>query len=175
MPRSLVLLVLASVGVALAAAPATAQSKFKLTSPAFTAGAAIPDGFTCGGANATPPLRWTKPPKGTKELAVTLVDPDAPTAKPFVHWVAWGIPPSPRQLPEQTLPPTVQQGNNGAGSTGYLGPCPPPDAGAHRYRFTLYALDEPTDLAVGASLDDLLTAIKGTVLAKSTLVGRYDR
>lgn len=60
---------------------------------------------------------------------------------------------------------------------GYGGPCPPPnDSVVHHYVFTLYALDE-ANLDVPASGgftgEDVLAAIKGHVLAKAVLTGKY--
>lgn len=150
------------------AAPAIAKAKLKLTSPAFEHRGTIPDGFTCDGANASPPLEWAGIPKGTVELAIVLEDLDVPGI--FVHWVAWGIDPDGGELPEETLPPEVVEGD-----PSYFGPCPPGGV-EHRYRFTLYALDVSVELEGGvATADDLRAAIKGTVLGKAKLIGVYAR
>jgi Raf kinase inhibitor-like YbhB/YbcL family protein len=58
---------------------------------------------------------------------------------------------------------------------GYDGPCPPwNDAIAHRYVFTLFALDVPT-LAVPERFTGMQAraAMAGHVLAQATLTGRY--
>jgi Raf kinase inhibitor-like YbhB/YbcL family protein len=167
-----------TIGVAalltVAAAPVSARRvPFAITSPAFRSGGLIPDGFTCKGANASLPLRWRGVPKRTEELALIMEDPDAPN-RTFVHWVAWGIDPTKRRIPEQTLPAGVVEGASGVGKPGYFGPCPPPSDGAHRYRITTYALDAAPDVAAGATATDLRAAIKGHVLATAKLVGRYD-
>jgi Raf kinase inhibitor-like YbhB/YbcL family protein len=58
---------------------------------------------------------------------------------------------------------------------GYDGPCPPwNDELAHRYVFTVYALDTgrlPVQGAFGGS--DVLKAIEGHVLAQAAITGRY--
>jgi hypothetical protein len=41
---------------------------------------------------------------------------------------------------EGKLPAGIAQSKGDVGRTGYLGPCPPPGSGAHRYVFTIYAL-----------------------------------
>lgn len=170
MHRALVVAVLAFAVVATTLGSAdAAKSRMKLTSPAFAAGEMIPDGFTCDGVSASPPLRWKGVPKGTVELAITVEDPDTARGT-FTHWVAWGIDPTLGALPEETLPDEVVQG-----SPSYIGPCPP-SGQQHRYRFTLYAVDEPIALEAGtATIDDLRAAIKGTVTAKAKLVGVYER
>ena len=157
------------------AGPASAARPFRVTSPAFAERGTVPDGFTCAGANASLPLRWTKPPKGTEQLALVMDDPDAVVGT-FVHWVAWGIDPATRRLPEQVVPAGVVEGANGAGRPGYLGPCPPPADGPHHYRITLYALDAPPDVAAGtATAADLRAAMRGHILAEDRTVGTYDR
>ena len=51
----------------------------------------VPREFTCDGANRRPRLEWSTPPPGTQELAIELLDPDAPGGT-FTHWVVYGIP-----------------------------------------------------------------------------------
>jgi phosphatidylethanolamine-binding protein (PEBP) family uncharacterized protein len=43
-----------------------------VSSPAFAAGAAIPQRFTCDGDNRSPPLRWSGVPAGTVEAALAI-------------------------------------------------------------------------------------------------------
>jgi Raf kinase inhibitor-like YbhB/YbcL family protein len=154
---------------------ASPRKPFTVSSPAFRNGGTIPEGFTCTGANASLPLRWRGVPKHTTQLALIMEDPDAPNGT-FVHWVAWGIDPKLRKLPEQVLPPSVLQGASGAGRAGYLGPCPPPADGAHHYRITLYALSAAPAVTSGsATAADLRAAIRGHVRGTARLVGLYDR
>lgn len=63
------------------------------------------------------------------------------------------------------------QVQNSAGDTAYTGPCPP--RGTHHYRFTVYALSEPTGLEEGAELDAALDAIEERAVARGTLQGTY--
>lgn len=126
-----------------------------LTSASFHNGGVIPKVFTCEGRNASPPLRWTAPPRGTRSFSLKVVDVDA---NGFVHWVARGIPPTARGLSAGYRGHAVVEGPNSAGGRGYTGPCPPPGSGRHRYVFTLSAL--------GAG---------GKVLARARLVGVYSR
>jgi Raf kinase inhibitor-like YbhB/YbcL family protein len=163
--------------VALLAAPVEAARRtatFKLTSPAFANGAEIPIGFTCDGASASPPLVWTGVPKKAVQLALIVDDPDAPGGT-FVHWVAWNIDPAAGRLPEQNVPATIVQGSNGARSQKYIGPCPPQGSPSHHYRFTLYALSKPPTTQAGATAAELRAAIRRTTLARTRLVGTYQR
>lgn len=124
-----------------------------LTSSAFADGARIPARFTCDGKDVSPPLRWTAPPRGTRYLRLTLFDPDAPGGG-FTHWRA-RIPATWRALREAQHAPV--EGGNDFGRRGYTGPCPPPGR-AHRYVFTLRAVDA-----------------HGKTLATARVVGRYAR
>jgi len=68
---------------------------------------------------------------------------------------------------------TVIQGRNDFGKIGYGGPCPP--RGVHRYFFRLYALDQRTELAPGATRTTVFKAIQGHILAEGHLMGKYAR
>ncbi len=80
-------------GPAFAASPLEKSKvkKITVTSAAFGNNKAIPSGFTCDGSNASPPLKFAKIPKATKDVALIMTDPDAPSGT-FVHWVAWHLP-----------------------------------------------------------------------------------
>ena len=54
-------------------------------------------------------------------------------------------------------------------------PDPPPGSGAHRYVFTLYALDANLSLdPAETTYDDVLTAMNGRILDSATLIGTYE-
>jgi len=163
---------MALVGTAPAAAVREAPSVLSIRSPAFKAGGPIPVRFTCDGANVSPALAWTAPPKRTRSFALLVDDPDAPRGT-FTHWIAWGIGPSARGLGQGKTP--QGEGLNDAGRVGYLGPCPPPGDGPHRYRFRLHALDTVLKLQRGASKQAFKAALRGHVLAVGQLVGTYER
>jgi len=155
------------------ASPSTAKpKKLKVTSPAFADNQPIPDGFTCDGANASPPLRLAKLPKSTKDRAMIVTDPDAPIGT-IVHWVAWHLPKS--GLPEQNIPAGVAQGKNTLGNQGWNGPCPPRGSAPHHYIFTVYGVSKKIELAPGATADELRAAIKGKIVAEGKLTGTYQR
>lgn len=149
-----------------------------VSSPAFQAGDRIPAKYTCQGQDVSLPLEWGQPPAGTESLALIMDDPDAPGGV-FTHWVLFSIPSHSRELPEAVLaqaqlPNGALQGNNDFGKIGYGGPCPPPGQ-PHRYRFTLYALDQPLELEAGVSKKQLLAAMEGHILAQGRLTGLYQR
>ena len=150
----------------------------QLTSSAFQSESNIPRQFTCEGDDVSPELKWTNAPSGTKSFALIVHDPDAPRPGGFTHWVAYNIPANVTQIAQgapkgDKLSSGGLQGRNDSGQNGYMGPCPP--SGTHRYYFYLYALDTELNLQPGASKDDVEKAIKGHVLAKAELMGRYKK
>jgi Raf kinase inhibitor-like YbhB/YbcL family protein len=153
-----------------------------VTSPAFAAGQAIPRRHTGDGEDLSPPLSWTDLPAGTRELALVVDDPDAPSAEPWVHWVIYNIPAGEQGLhegvPKKDRPPVPSgptQGVNSWGTVGYRGPAPPKGHGVHHYHFTLYAVDSHLALVAGLDKRGLLKALAGHVLGKGELVGTYER
>lgn len=157
---------------------ATAARGFELTSPAFETGGTIPVRHTCDGPDRSPPLAWRDTPAGTRRLALTCEDPDAP-AGTWTHWVLYDLPVGTAALPEgvppeATLPSGARQGRNDFGRTGWGGPCPPRGT-PHRYVFRLYALDAATALPPGATTGALAKAMEGHVLGRAALTGRYAR
>jgi Raf kinase inhibitor-like YbhB/YbcL family protein len=119
------------------------------------------DNFGCTGKNISPELHWSGLPEGTKSLALTIYDPDAPTGSGWWHWLIFNIDPQTKGLPANAgnvdahLAPTGSvQGRNDFGFTGYGGPCPP--AGKpHHYIITLFALNVeklPLDETASAAL-----------------------
>lgn len=166
---------MSTVVVLVSTSPVLARGqRMRLTSPAFAPGAMIPIGFTCDDQDVPPPLRWSGLPAPTVELALTVEDLDTP-GRTFVHWVAWGIDPASGGLPEGVVPAGVHEGRNSAGRDGYLGPCPPAGSDPHRYRFTLYAVRHHLVLSPGDTVDQLRSAVRGLVLGRAELVGRYAR
>jgi Raf kinase inhibitor-like YbhB/YbcL family protein len=144
------------------APPATLAKNFRLTSPAFKPGGAIPRQYTCDGAGAPIPLAWSGVPKSAKELVLMMRDPDAPSGD-FIHWAVAGINP-------RSNTPTGVNGRNSEGRAGYAAPCPPPGR-PHHYVITLSALSGPSKLKPGFAPDQLRTAAVGI----ATLVGTYAR
>src|SRR3989339_549945 len=143
--------------------------KIMVKSTAFKNGGIIPKKYTCSGENISPPLSWSSVPDGTMSLALICDDPDAPGGT-FVHWVIFNIPPDVQELEggietgTEELEDGTIQGTNDFGEIGYGGPCPP--SGTHRYYFKLYALDTQLDLDSESGKPELISAMKGHILAK---------
>lgn len=152
-----------------------------LESGAFEEGGEIPQRFSQEGENVSPELRWRNLPAGTKELALFCEDPDAPMAKPYLHWMAYGIAATVTGLPEGV--PTdvnvgfgvLRQGRNDGMTIGYTGPMPPVGHGVHHYHFQLFALNRKLSLRENPIIEELAKAMKGHVIGQGELVGTYER
>jgi Raf kinase inhibitor-like YbhB/YbcL family protein len=150
---------------------AAEEARMKITSSAFQEGGKIPSKFTCDGSDNSPPLQITGVPSEAKSLVLLADDPDAPSGL-FTHWLVWNVPPQTNSIAEGSAPKGVH-GTNDFGKSGYGGPCPPP--GTHRYSFKIFALDRELDLRSGSKRSQVDAAMKGHVIAKGELVGRYAR
>jgi Raf kinase inhibitor-like YbhB/YbcL family protein len=148
----------------------------QITSSAFTEGGKIPSKFTCEGDNINPQLQFSQVPPEAKTLALIMDDPDVPEFvrkdRMWVHWVVFNIPPSTKQIPENSSPPGTP-GKNTSGEPAYEGPCPPDRE--HRYFFKLYALDTKLNLPEGATKKEVEAAMQGHIIAKAQLMGRYEK
>lgn len=146
----------------------------KLTSSAFENGGKISSVYTCDGKDINPPLEIHDVPPETKSLVLIMDDPDVPTFvrkdQMWVHWVIYDMPPETRALQENSKPPGIQ-GTGTGGEQHYQGPCPPDRE--HRYFFKLYALKSVLKLKPGATKEQVEAAMKGQILQKAELIGRY--
>ena len=160
---------------------------FTLTSSDCTDGETLPMPHVsgvmgAGGEDRSPQLSWSGFPEGTKSFAVTVYDPDAPTASGFWHWAVANIPASVTDLPSGAgdkdsprLPAGALQLRNDGGFAGYVGAAPPSGHGAHRYFVVVHAVDTDT-----LDVDAVTTpAVLGFnlffhTLARATLVTTYE-
>ncbi len=135
-----------------------------------------------GGEDRSPQLSWSGFPEGTRSFAVTVYDPDAPTASGFWHWAVANIPASVTELSSGAgdkdnpqLPDGAVQLRNDGGFRGFVGAAPPSGHGPHRYFVVVHAVD--TDrLDVDA---DTTPAVLGFnlffhTLARATMVVTYE-
>ncbi len=137
----------------------------------------IPKKFTADGEDHSPSLSWSKVPAGTKSIAITLTDPDAPRGT-WWHWILFNLRADLSRIDRLEKSPTLANGaihgKNDFGKTGYNGPDPPPGK-MHHYFYRVLALDIVLPLKPNCSKQEFNQAIQGHVLAEGDLVGTYQR
>jgi Raf kinase inhibitor-like YbhB/YbcL family protein len=162
----------------LAGAGFAAPHDIRVTSTAFSDGGAMPP-TSAGkgiGDNTSPQLRWTGLPPETRQLVLIMDDVDVPLPRPLLHTVAV-IEPGVAELGTDALQPGTAGVRFIPGdlrNRGYAGPRPIPGHGPHRYRFQVFALDEPMPDHV-TTAKALLKQMAGHVLARGVLTGTYER
>lgn len=153
------------------------MENLKVTTTAFTSGAAIPTKYTADGEDIAPSLSWSAVPPQTKSIAVCVVDTDAPRGD-WWHWVLYGLDAKTTELKEGTAKTAVaanaSQGKNDFGKTGYNGPSPPRGK-VHHYYFRVFALDKMLSEKPGLDKVEFEKAIAGHILAHGETVGTYIR
>lgn len=134
-----------------------------------------------GGKDVSPQLSWSGFPDGTKSFAVTVFDPDAPTASGFWHWAVADIPVSVTSLDSGTgseggsLPAGAVQLRNDGGFAGFVGAAPPAGHGYHRYFLTVHAVDVE-HLGIGADASPALLGFNlfSHAIGRAQLVATYE-
>lgn len=137
------------------------------------------NGFGCSGENISPQLSWENAPKGTKSFAITVYDPDAPTGSGWWHWVVFDIPSNKTTLASgfgNSDSKEAIQTITDYGKTGFGGACPPVGDKAHRYIFTVHALDiETLGLDKNTNAATVGYYINSHSIAKASIISYYNR
>ena len=145
-----------------------------IESSAFPDGGIVPDKYSFRGGNTQPDFKISNAPAETQSFAIIFHDIDVAIGGPddVLHWVAWNIPGTTKEIAEGKLPEGSVTGKN-MRDNNYMGPGAPPGPRYHHYVFEFYALNEKLDLPPTASRPELLAAMKGKVIAKAAYVGRF--
>ncbi len=165
--------------------PSFAQAEIILKSTDIALGqsltnAQVFNGFGCSGDNLSPQLIWENLPEGTKSLAITIYDPDAPTGSGWWHWLAFNIPASTTNIEtgasKTSMPEGTIESRTDFGSMGFGGSCPPVGAAPHHYNVTLHALDtEKLDLDENASGAMVGYYLNAHSIEKASITAIYGR
>jgi phosphatidylethanolamine-binding protein (PEBP) family uncharacterized protein len=114
-------------------------------------------------------------------VALVVEDADAPARAPFVHCLAWDLPPGEGGLAEGALAsPGAAGGGQALGRNAffraqYLPPDPPPGHGPHRYAFQVFALRARLELRGAPGRKAVAEGVARYALARGLLVGVYER
>jgi len=136
-----------------------------------------------GGEDLSPQLSWNGYPEATRSFAVTVYDPDAPTASGFWHWAVADIPREVTELARgvggeggKGLPPGALTLRNDAGLSRFIGAAPPPGHGVHHYYVVVHALDvDSLGLDPEATPAYLGFNLFSHAIARGMIVGWYER
>lgn len=127
----------------------------------------FPEIYTCKGANRSPPIHIEGLLPNIKSLAIlATVSPKEGPSK--VAWLLWNLPPVsliPEGFPDSGMvesPLPAIQGTNDYDAIGYRGPCPGVGEG-EAYLFRVYALDLDMKLAPGATWEEMIRAMQGSL------------
>jgi len=134
-----------------------------------------------GGEDASPQLSWSGFPEETRSFAVTVYDPDAPTASGFWHWAVANLPATCTDLPAGVGEGSVLPGDaltlvNDAGMRRYVGAAPPPGHGTHRYFVAVHAVKvEKLELSEDASPAYLGFNLFMNAIARAVIHGTHEQ
>ena len=134
-----------------------------------------------GGEDVSPQLSWSGFPEETRSFAVTVFDPDAPTASGFWHWAVANLPATVTELPAGVGDGSMLPGDaltlcNDAGMRRYVGAAPPAGHGYHRYFVVVHALSvEKLDLTEDASPAYLGFNLFMKAVARAVIHGTYEQ
>lgn len=153
---------------------AFATESFSIKTNAFLNNSAMPTLYTCDGKDISPELSWNNAPSKARAFALIMSDPDAPNGT-WYHWVIYNIPANTKQLAENSsLPAGTLTGKNSWGKAQYNGPCPPKGS-AHKYIFTLYALDTLLNLKANEDTQTVLSQVKNHTIQSTDITAIYNR
>jgi Raf kinase inhibitor-like YbhB/YbcL family protein len=160
---------------------------FELTSESITHNAPLDSAqvsgiMGAGGRDESPQLTWSGFPEGTKSFAVTVYDPDAPTASGFWHWAVADLPGTTTSLPAGAgtdggpLPEGAVQLRNDAGFAGFVGAAPPEGHGPHHYHVVVHAVDvESLGIPADATPAYLGFNLFSHTLGRARLIGTFEQ
>lgn len=136
-------------------------------------------GFGCSGENISPQLSWEDAPKETKSFALTVYDPDAPTGSGWWHWLVFDISKDKTSLPTgfgNSEQKDAIQSITDFGTSGFGGACPPIGDKAHRYIFTVHALDVET-LGLDKNANPALVGfmLNSHTISKASMISYFGR
>lgn len=137
-----------------------------------------PNNANCVGENVSPALAWARAPAATRSFVILMDDQAGRAGLGVNHWVAYGIAPDARALPEGAAvaaPAGLRAGKNSVGMP-FLGPCPPRGNAPQHYVYTLIATSLDVDaLPPGLDKAAVLEALKGgKALGAASLVLRFN-
>ncbi|MFM1797433.1 MAG: hypothetical protein RL733_1214, partial [Actinomycetota bacterium] len=155
--------------------------EFKIGSPDFVSGGLLPRDITCDGKGISPALNFSGIPTNAKSLALVMdtipgpLRPGEVDIGNHVYLLVFNIPITTSTFPSGATQIGILGQNFQGKKLGYTPPCSQ-GTGLKEYTITAYALSDLLDLdASAANQSNLYKAMEGKVIAKSVLIGKYQR
>jgi phosphatidylethanolamine-binding protein (PEBP) family uncharacterized protein len=140
--------------------------RLRLEGVDFSPGSSLPVASSCEGPTS-PALRWTAPPRRSRELALVAQDVDGNGA---IQWLVTGIPPETREVAAGEVPAGGDTRANSTGTETWTSPCAQ-DGIMHRIVFSLYVLNRPLPQGAGDPAS-IVQAVRDTAIGAATVIGR---
>ncbi len=148
------------------------SQSMKIKSPVFEDKGRISSQYTCDGEDINPPLQFENVPEEAQTLVLLVEDPDS-VGKTWLHWAVVNIDPHTKFVNEDSVPGHGTELVTDFGSNSYGGPCPA--NGIHRYNFKLFALSTTLDLTEDVTLEEIYSAMEGSIVDKAEITALYSR
>lgn len=154
----------------------TTTSNFEAFSTAFVNNGTFPKLFTCDSTGISPTVSWKNAPTGTNSYAITMHT-IPPTGEKHVYIVLYNLPATLSSIAQGVSNTGIFGINTVNGKMSYSPPCSQ-GPGAKIYVITVYALAKQPVISVAPSalsMDVLLSAMSGNILATSTITVSYTK
>ncbi len=136
----------------------------RLESPAIEPYGQLPERFTCQGVGISPPIDVQGVPELTQSIVLIMEN-----AEEDANWMMYNIHPLFLTASEGTVPDEGVEGRNADGTRGYVAPCPAEERVEYPYTITAYALNRSLSFAKPPLKEELLQAMQGNILEKTSL------
>ena len=157
------------------------STNFAVQSPDFSNGGLLPKANTCDGLGISPALAFSGIPDNAQSVAVVMDTIPGPLRPGEVdignhfYLILYNIPTNVKIIPAGSTGIGTWGQNFQGKKLGYIPPCSQ-GTGLKEYTITAFALSEKLVLEPSqATLLELLKAVEGKVIAKSTLIAKYQR
>jgi phosphatidylethanolamine-binding protein (PEBP) family uncharacterized protein len=134
----------------------------------------IPRRYTCDGADISPPVRWSRVPPATAQLAIFVINLQPVHGNFVFDWAVAGISPTSHGISAGTLPPGAVIGRNSYGKTGYS-ICPIKGAGKEHYVVRVLALPHPLSAKPGFDAETVYRRAERAATVVGLAGGAYKR
>lgn len=155
------------------------EKQLRIVCRSFDRDGKMPKKYTGFAEDISPEFQIENLTNEAKSLAIIMDDLDIPMIKEYNHWLIWNLPATniiPENIPYGAVCPNGAVQGMAYGKNRYRGPKQPPFIlAAHRYRFTIYALDCVLNLPATSQKADLIQVMSEHILQTGEIISWYKR